>query len=66
MLVAKRPERAEEVERSDVEAALPLHRLDDDGSDDRGVGRILEQGLEGIEALLAADPVISVGERTTL
>ena len=53
---------AEEVERRDIETALPLHRLDDDGGDARRVGGIFEQGVQRSEALLAADPVIGVRE----
>ena len=31
MFIAKPPQRAQEIGRGHVEAALPLHRLDDDG-----------------------------------
>ena len=62
MLVAQRPQAPHEIERGDVEAALSLHRLDDDGGDARRVGVVFEQRLQRVEALLAADPVIGVRE----
>src|SRR5262245_59594940 len=62
VLVAKRPERAQEIERRDVEASLALYRLDDDGSDARRVGGVLEQGIEGNEALVAANSMIIIGK----
>src|SRR6478672_4450720 len=62
VLVAQRSERSQEVERSDIESALPLHRLDDDSGDTRRIGRVLEQRRQGSEALLARDPVIGVRE----
>ena len=62
VLVAQRSERSQEVERSDIESALPLHRLDDDSGDARGVRRVFKQGHQSSEALLAAHSVIGVRE----
>src|SRR5262245_25901491 len=45
VLVAQRPKRAQEIERSDIEAALPLYWLDNDCGDARWVGGVFEQGL---------------------
>ena len=62
VLVAERAQRVQEIGRRDVEAAFALHRLDDDAGDRRRVGLILEDRLEGLQALGRRGAVIEVRE----
>ena len=62
VVVAKLSEREHEILRHDVEAAFALHRLDDDRGNARRVGRVLEERLQTVEALLGAAAVIEVRE----
>jgi len=60
VLVAERAQGLHEVGGRDVEAAFALYRLDDDAGDCRGIGLILEEGLQGLDALGARGAVIEV------
>ena len=52
VLVADPAQRAQEIEGRHVEAALALHRLDDDGRDGLGIDVAVEQPVEVGERLL--------------
>ena len=73
MFIAKPPQRAQEIGRGHVEAALPLHRLDDDGRHGFRIDVAVENPVQIGQCLRSGDAVVGLrkfrvihlgGERT--
>ena len=63
MLVAELVERGDELRRHRDEAALALHRLEDDAGDVLRVDVLLEQQLEPVQRVLGRDAAVRVRRR---
>ena len=61
MLVAERAQAGHEILRRDIEAALALHRFDDDRGDVARLGVVLEDALDARDRVIDTDAMDRAG-----